>query len=393
MGIITVEFDSNNRPGDFDKSIKIFTNIDDKIIKLTVKGYVIATPGKLRKHLGPLDIGKDKINFGKMIYGSTQTKLVKLHNTLEDTIYIELAEEYDNLNVKIDPDFLLPAQYGKMIVSFDTNGRQYGKTSESIEFKIKYEDEVVKDDLLITAEIIEDFSKLTQAEKINSPKLNLLLENDVLVLKNLKPDKVYQNKIEIENTGKRDLKIRNIQTYDYRFQIEPTELSIKPGRKGSFIVFVKPSKKADNLKTIISIISNDPNNSKRNFTIVGKVDLPEGAVSKNPIIDVDVMKAEKLIESFKGNDDLVILDVRTKGEYEDGYLEGALNLDVKKQDFDKMLKLMDMKKAYLIYCKLGTRSKMAVDKMQNLGYKKIYHMYQGIEGWKKMGLKLIYPSR
>lgn len=339
-----------------------------------------------------LNADKDGFNFRKLFYGSKKTQQVRLHNTLEDSVHIEPAETNTDIRVKINPVVLPPSQYGRISVLFETKNREYGKFSVPLEFNLKLNDKIEKDDILITGEIIEDFSSLTQEERSNPPILNVLLENNVLILKDLKPEKSYKKKIEIENTGKRELIIRNIQTHDFRFKIEPKEFSVKPGEKGSFMVSVKPTTKAETLKTIISVISNDPKNSVHTFTIVGKVDLPKGSAKKNPTIDVDVMKANKLISSFKGSDNLVILDVRTKDEYENGCIEGATNLDVQDPAFDKMLKLMDMKKVYLVYCQAGIRSKIAADKMQELGYKKVYHMHEGIEGWKRSRLKLSDPN-
>ncbi len=54
---------------------------------------------------------------------------------------------------------------------------------------------------------------------------------------------------------------------------------------------------------------------------------------------------------------------------------------------------MDKQKIYLVYCQSGVRSRDAVDLMKEIGFKNVYHMYEGIAGWRALGLKLIEPNR
>lgn len=63
-----------------------------------------------------------------------------------------------------------------------------------------------------------------------------------------------------------------------------------------------------------------------------------------------------------------IIDVRTPAEFADGHLDGAVNIDVQASDFDQRISELDPDGTYLIYCRSGNRSAVAVDRMGALGF-------------------------
>ena len=328
-----------------------------------------------------------------MFLGARQTRIIKIHNTKEDTMYISLANKKDGIDIEIEPDILFPANYGELVIHFNSGNRNFGKITDNIQFNIEFADKQYVEELFFTANIIEDFSALTPEEKANPPKIKISIDNKTFMIKDLTPDELRTEVIEVENLGTRDLYIRNIQSLDEKFSIEPLKFIVESGKKSSFNINVTPDTRVNKLKSIITIISNDPKQSVISFTIIGKVDLPEGSSNKEITNDIQVEKAANLVKSFKGNDELIILDVRTKEEYDNGCVEDAVNVDFYSSNFKKMIKLMDKQKTYLVYCQSGIRSKKAASLMSEMGFKKIYHMYEGIEGWKALRLKLTNPQK
>lgn len=78
----------------------------------------------------------------------------------------------------------------------------------------------------------------------------------------------------------------------------------------------------------------------------------------------------------------VVLDVRTAEEFSSGHIPGAINLDVKQEDFRKMVSELDKNKTYLIYCRSGKRSAKALNIMDSIGYPQLLHLRRGIQKWK-----------
>lgn len=113
----------------------------------------------------------------------------------------------------------------------------------------------------------------------------------------------------------------------------------------------------------------------------------DGIPRSGPIRHMSLVEARKLIE--KAPKDLVILDVRTPKEYDDGHLVGAKNENIYLGAFDKNLAQYDKDKTYLVYCQTGGRGKQALKKMRDMGFKTVYHLYGGYEAWVGKGLPVV----
>ena len=81
----------------------------------------------------------------------------------------------------------------------------------------------------------------------------------------------------------------------------------------------------------------------------------------------------------------VVLDVRTKKEFQDGHLPGAMLIDFMGDDFEKEIAKLDKNKTYLIHCASGGRSARACKKMEQLGFKSLYNLEGGLTAWEKAG--------
>ena len=81
------------------------------------------------------------------------------------------------------------------------------------------------------------------------------------------------------------------------------------------------------------------------------------------------------------NSDIIIVDVRTEEETNEGTLEGAIVIDVKKDNFAEEIEKLDKESTYLVYCRSGQRSTRATDKMVAAGFKNLYEMKGGYLDW------------
>lgn len=86
---------------------------------------------------------------------------------------------------------------------------------------------------------------------------------------------------------------------------------------------------------------------------------------------------------------VVLLDVRTAGEYATGHIEGAINIDVEGMTFEEEIANLDKAKTYAIYCQSGRRSRIAVAAMSKAGFTKLFNLDQGIGSWISAGLPVV----
>lgn len=86
---------------------------------------------------------------------------------------------------------------------------------------------------------------------------------------------------------------------------------------------------------------------------------------------------------------VVRLDVRTIEEYADGHIEGAINIDVLKEDFEsKALATLPKDKTIAVNCRSGKRSKNAASILARNGYK-VIELDLGFNGWVGSGKKVV----
>lgn len=88
-------------------------------------------------------------------------------------------------------------------------------------------------------------------------------------------------------------------------------------------------------------------------------------------------EARRIMDETKG---YVTLDVRTKDEYDQGHIEGAVLLPV--TDIVKKAgeHLKEKDQVILVYCRSGNRSAQAAQLLIDMGYTKVYD-FGGIIDW------------
>jgi rhodanese-related sulfurtransferase len=80
------------------------------------------------------------------------------------------------------------------------------------------------------------------------------------------------------------------------------------------------------------------------------------------------------------NPDIILLDVRTEGEYKAEHIPGATLLPVDSLTEEAASVIPDKDAVYIVYCRSGNRSATAALMLIDLGYTKVYDM-GGIIDW------------
>ncbi|WP_242157927.1 rhodanese-like domain-containing protein [Aestuariivivens sediminis] len=88
------------------------------------------------------------------------------------------------------------------------------------------------------------------------------------------------------------------------------------------------------------------------------------------------------------NERVQLVDVRTPEEYNDGYIENAINIDYYSPTFVEDIEKLDKEQPILVYCKSGRRSAKCSKILEEAGFKKIYDLKGGFSTWKFKGFKI-----
>ncbi len=103
--------------------------------------------------------------------------------------------------------------------------------------------------------------------------------------------------------------------------------------------------------------------------------LMSACTSESSYHKISAQEAKEMMES----QDVIIVDVRTQAEYNEGYIENAI-LIPNESISEAPRELPDKDAIILVYCRSGNRSKQAADKLVALGYTNIYD-FGGIIDW------------
>ncbi len=85
----------------------------------------------------------------------------------------------------------------------------------------------------------------------------------------------------------------------------------------------------------------------------------------------------------------IVLDVRTKEEYENGHIPKSINLDIHDASFEEKIGELDKEKSYVVYCASGGRSLNAVKIMSGLSFNDAHSLSGGMMDWKKEGMDVV----
>jgi len=86
------------------------------------------------------------------------------------------------------------------------------------------------------------------------------------------------------------------------------------------------------------------------------------------------------------NDDAFVLDVRTAGEYKEGFIGNATNISSTEISAKLGHLPADKETPILVYCLTGARSSRAAGIMSKNGYTNVNNLAGGINAWKAAGL-------
>lgn len=117
---------------------------------------------------------------------------------------------------------------------------------------------------------------------------------------------------------------------------------------------------------------------------------PRGADTPKPAPAATAAKGFKDVnaaefDQLRKGTNVVVLDVRTRKEYDEGHIKGSVLLDFNSEDFEKEVAKLPKDKTYLVHCAAGGRSSRACKKMATLNFTNLFNLQGGFGAWQKEG--------
>ena len=124
----------------------------------------------------------------------------------------------------------------------------------------------------------------------------------------------------------------------------------------------------------------------RNFFLIALLVTGLSACAQSSGSNLDVSQVSQMILD---KENIVLIDVRTPEEFQEGHLEGAKLINFYDANFQEEVKKLDASKKYVVYCRSGGRSSKSVSAMKKIGFKDVYNMSGGVLAWQRANNSLV----
>ncbi|HNR73028.1 MAG TPA: DUF1573 domain-containing protein [Cyclobacteriaceae bacterium] len=271
-GFIKVSFDPKGKPGYFNKTLTITTDIDKNPIVLTIKGNVVdkkSDGGDLKVALGNIRLKSNSLSIGKVYVNKPAvTQEFKIQNAGSQPVTIKRA--VTPTYMKIDAPLTIPAgAVAELKLSYDAKQlNRYGFIADRIELITDEPDSVKLLSVYATAE--EFFPTLTVAELTKAPQL--IASNYALDFGRVSAGTKSELSTFVQNKGKQPLIVREIQPNCSCVTAVFDKTTLQPGETATLKIVLDTKGRAGTQNKSITIYSTDPRNPVQRVTISGFIE-------------------------------------------------------------------------------------------------------------------------
>ena len=228
---------------------------------------------KYRYDVGYLRIRNIGLPFSGIMNTSIQADTVFMYNAWDSTMTFDFRDIPEYITCEMIPDSLEPKQEGKMVVTY--NAPLKGDFGRLVGYFFFYtnESEDNKKRIILSPDIKEDFSSLTEEELQNTPTIEF--SETTFDFGTIPQGEKITHNYSFKNTGKRTLSIRSAKGSCGCTKAEVLTTDVEPGETGEIPVRFDSNRKKGKQKYTVTVISNDLNNPKVVLKITGEVMIEE----------------------------------------------------------------------------------------------------------------------
>ena len=276
-GYVQASFNPKGRPGFFNKSLTVTTDLDPNPIILQIKGQVSTDETEV-DHTGfavvngSLKFKVSAFNMGKVfLKDEFMVKEFPVINTSKNAIVFDpkiISPAHIKAEVK---PATLPAG-AKGVIRLSYNGKmknQYGFQSDNIEIPTNDEVNPVKS-FSVYATIEDYFPQLSAEELERAPQLRLEAGSIDFGRVGTKTELIRE--VQITNAGKKELSIKSVQPNCTCVTASAKKTSLKPGESSTIKVAFDPQDRKGTQQKAVTVYSNDPRNPVQRFTFTAYIE-------------------------------------------------------------------------------------------------------------------------
>jgi hypothetical protein len=273
---IKVTYNTSGRPGAFHKTITIYTNDTDApnvvlIIKGTVTPKAENPESAFPKNIKGLRLKRTSVPMLEAKIGSIRTESIEMINTNPTPVSIGFNKVPKHVQVSVTNSLLQPNQTGVITLKYiAAAAKDFGKREDSFYVFTNQKDKTNPNNkILITANITEDFSKLSAQQMQDAPSC-AFSENRINFGKMTRGTTKVQS-VTLSNKGKTNLVIRKIVPEYDGIKVTPATRIIVPGKTIQVNITFNAGTFDGNVVQRITVITNDPKASINRLFVIAQV--------------------------------------------------------------------------------------------------------------------------
>ncbi len=125
---------------------------------------------------------------------------------------------------------------------------------------------------------------------------------------------------------------------------------------------------------------------QRNFIVLTLIFLLFACIGEQTGLTMSVQQLQSRIENAESP---LILDVRSKKEYEKGHIQGAVHIPIK-QLTDRLSIISDKKsEEIVVYCYVGPRARKVEEILSTNGFSNVIQLTGHFKAWKEANLPIV----
>ncbi len=272
-GYVGATYNPKNRPGPFNKSIKVVSNAGNPNTILRIKGDVIPKEKTVediyRYSLGNIRLMSNHLSFATIYKGREKKATLGMINVSSQPVRVSFENVPGYLSLTPDPPVLQPNQKGTIEGIYDGEKvNDWGFVISRVYVLLDGRREP-QNRLTVSATVQEDFSGLTPEELENAPVFKV--KDPVFNFSTIKRGEKVEHEFLVTNNGKSDLIIRKVRASCGCTAVRPENEVIGPGESTKIRVIFNSAGRLGKQNKTVTVITNDPENSRVILWIKGNV--------------------------------------------------------------------------------------------------------------------------
>ncbi len=272
-GFIEAAYNPKGRPGYFNRSLTVTTDLGPEPITLHIKGRVMndAEPSNLDYPVakGNLRFQTRSFNLGKVYLRDINVvREFKVLNAGKEAVtFTGNFTHAPYIKIDVQPRVIQPGATATIRLSYNgAQKNQYGFQSDNVEIETDDTKEPVKS-FTVFATLEDYFPEMSQEELAKAPQLTLDARS--LDLGSIRGE--ITKVLQVTNTGRQPLEIRAIQPNCTCVTATASKHTLRPGESADITIRFQPAERSGSQNKSITFYSNDPRNPVQRLTFTANV--------------------------------------------------------------------------------------------------------------------------